>query len=471
MSWSSMHACWIVLGFAEIVYFCDSVQDVLDPSSYIEPEDAVYWPFSNNNEDAHKHMNSEQEAKLLATQNDAPRITDMSTSQFDNLIRDGQVFVVPNISSEWEMKDWDCNFFSKDKEFRTAEIQQQYSNGADPAIVPFESGWTDKDIPTGVANQEAPALAPFYWGIKDVQYEDAAFHSWKKAMLTRVQKSFKLPHFMAPGNLAFMRRTPEFWFGKPGAGAKAHMDTHVGTTMSVQLAGTKRWRLRALDARRAPYLAMIYVDGDLDSTRWEPHYNITLSKGDALFVPPGFVHETLTVGEGCASSVTFQFGNPMAVRYYRRFFPRVRRTADIHEAWPVIQGWATLGSDDVALKAGLPFTKAKSKARDIFKVVDTNKDGIASKAEVSRLLKSPDDDHSFTWHDLNEDGQVTLSEFEQGFAFWAGITHTAVAETPRKWRKYQLQDMVDFNIEDLPRELTQKMWEWAKRKEHKKSEL
>jgi len=104
-------------------------------------------------------------------------------------------------------------------------------------------------------------------------------------MLKRVRKSFKLPHFMAAANIRFMHQTPEFWFGKPGAGAKAHMDNHIQATVSVQLAGTKRWRLRALEARRAPYLAMIYKDGDVysRSTPWEPHYNITLSKGDALF--------------------------------------------------------------------------------------------------------------------------------------------------------------------------------------------
>merc|ERR1712039_819482 len=101
-------------------------------------------------------------------------------------------------------------------------------------------------------------------GIKDVQYADAhRSKTWRQSMLKRVQKSFELPEFMDTRNKAEFGRTPEFWFAPGGAGAKAHMDTHVQATISVQLAGSKRWRLRPLEARTAPFLAMIYKDGDV----------------------------------------------------------------------------------------------------------------------------------------------------------------------------------------------------------------
>jgi hypothetical protein len=76
------------------------------------------------------------------------------------------------------------------------------------------------------------------------------------------------PYFMNEKNMWSLQDSPEFWFstkggvnppistilpdcsvpfvlysGVPGAGAKAHMDEHCTTTMSVQLDGEKRWRL------------------------------------------------------------------------------------------------------------------------------------------------------------------------------------------------------------------------------------
>ena len=60
---------------------------------------------------------------------------------------------------------------------------------------------------------------------------------------------------MSKANKRDFYTTPEFWFSvrtsatrlvliaalqAPGAGAKAHIDTHVQSTMSLQLSGSKR---------------------------------------------------------------------------------------------------------------------------------------------------------------------------------------------------------------------------------------
>merc|ERR1712118_653941 len=123
--------------------------------------------------------------------------------------------------------------------------------------------------------------------------------------------------------------------------------------------------MKVMDARKAPFLAMIYKDGDVykEKVRWSPHFNVTLKPGEALFFPPGTIHETLNLNQGasCAASVTFQFEAPMATRYHRRFFPRVRRTADIHEAWPLIANWATLFSQKINM-SGMPYAQAKAQA-------------------------------------------------------------------------------------------------------------
>ena len=44
-------------------------------------------------------------------------------------------------------------------------------------------------------------------------------------------------------------------------------DSHVQATLSVQISGTKRWRLMPLRRRTAPFLAMPL---GLDSLRWAP---------------------------------------------------------------------------------------------------------------------------------------------------------------------------------------------------------
>lgn len=48
--------------------------------------------------------------------------------------------------------------------------------------------WLCLAVP-GAKNESAPQVAPFYWGIKDVQFEKR--QGWTRAMLKRVAKSFK----------------------------------------------------------------------------------------------------------------------------------------------------------------------------------------------------------------------------------------------------------------------------------------
>jgi len=59
------------------------------------------------------------------------------------------------------------------------------------------------------------------------------------------------------------------------------------------------------------------------------------------------------------------------------------------------------------------------------------------------------------WHDENEDGAVTLDEFIEGFAFWSGVTHSVIAATPEKVRKFQLHGTIE-NLEDLPPNIAKK---------------
>ena len=54
-----------------------------------------------------------------------------------------------------------------------------------------------------------------------------------------------------------------------------------------------------------------------------------LRPGEALVFPPGTVHETVTTSEGCALSVTFQFGTPAALSHWGARLPSLRRLRQV----------------------------------------------------------------------------------------------------------------------------------------------
>jgi len=418
----------------------------LNSATYAEPDESSYWGSGPDDKPPFK------EARLKSN--------DLSRKDFDNKIMDGQVFVVEDVGHDWPMAEWDCDYFKKDASFSKAEMSQQYAANGGGGSVEMGSSWLDTRSASGAADQEAPKVAPFYWGIKDIQYGEGS-RTWKKSMLKKVRKNLRLPPFMHIQNLGSFNRTPEFWFAGPGAGAKAHMDSHIQATISLQLAGTKRWRLAFMEPRKTAFLGMIFKDGDVYKrpTPWRPFYNITLRKGEALFFPPGFIHETLNIDEGdgsCAASVTFQFDYPFAVRMYRKFLQRVRRTPDIHEAWNHIQSWATLFSRDPELKKGMDFREAKAIALSgngvgkNFAAIDKDSDGKLTREELESKFGDHEATNAVGYHDLDEDGVVTRKEFAETYAMWAATQKAVLEETPQKYRKYQLEDMEgDFNIEDL----------------------
>lgn len=428
----------------------------LDPYTYMEPTEAEYWAGSAT-------VNAPfRELRLKAA--------DLSRSDFDRHVLRGDVFVVEDLGAEWPMAKWDCDFFRNDPSFRDAEMNQQYAAGGGAPFVAFGSDWMETRTSSGASDQDAPQLAPFYWGIKDVQYDDAhRSPTWKSSMLRKVREHVRLPHFMASANLAGFNTTPEFWFAGAGAGAKAHMDSHVQATISLQLAGTKRWRLGIMQARRAPYLAMIYKDGEVyeSSSRWTPQFNLTLKPGEALFFPPGFVHETMNLDEGCAASVTFQFSQPYATQMYRTFLPRTRRTADIHEVWPLLASWACLLGNPP--KKGMPYKQARNQALSAdgigrhFRNLDKDQDGEVSMAELSHAFGEDKAQNLLGFHDLDDDGTIRRDEFAEVFGLWAGTVHAVLQDTPKRFRKFQLADMDgDFNIEDLPRKTVNELFQVAR---------
>eukprot|EP00439_Symbiodinium_sp_Y106_P007830 s3013_g1.t1 len=136
---------------------------------------------------------------------DAPRIPSPTREEFNDLILDGKVFVIPGLSDDWALRHWDCDFFQNDPEFRKAAMNHQYTGGAG-RDTKLGDDWQEDQTSSGAKNDTAPQVAPFYFGIKDVQFEKRP--GWTKAMLKRVAKSFKVPSFMHPGTERDFGATP-----------------------------------------------------------------------------------------------------------------------------------------------------------------------------------------------------------------------------------------------------------------------
>merc|ERR1712070_1138544 len=86
----------------------------------------------------------------------------------------------------------------------------------------------------------------------------------------------------------------------------------MGGTISLQLQGIKQWRFSMMPRRSTPSKlgdfsrhGAVYEDGG-----WDPEYVVNVTAGEILFIPPGAVHETQSVGGEWSASVSYQISSP-----------------------------------------------------------------------------------------------------------------------------------------------------------------
>merc|ERR1711907_510754 len=104
---------------------------------------------------------------------------------------------------------------------------------------------------------------------------------------------------------------------------------------------------------------------------------------------------------------------------YRSFLPRVRRTPDIWESWPILREWATLGKHGVLRDTTQIFTHS-----------DLDRDGFITLKEMEgvRLQRARAAD-CIAFHDTDKDGRVSLSEFDRGYSRWIHNEEVVLKET------------------------------------------
>ena len=325
----------------------------------------------------------------------------MSRSDFERIVRLGIPTVFSGVARDWsEIRSVSCADFSS--RWPDASMRAEYT-GLSESEVFLKLGdkrWlNDTKAPKGVlsptaecdddeAKQSRPEVAPFVWHVKDRVSRSI------KSEIAAMTKGF---HFLSTDSIidAHARDSMEFWFQQVGAGTFAHNDGYCHSVFSVQLRGQKKWRLML-----APEMKNLSRDvfdefdsGIYDSVhKWEPDLEYVLQEGDGILFPPGYMHETRTVGgpsesDTCATSVTFNIPLPMPTKFVRTFLPRFSVSREIHQCMRRWESFVTASVKPVKWSNPVPGSEqSQTITSGLFSAIDANNDELISLSEIEQHL-------------------------------------------------------------------------------------
>lgn len=345
---------------------------------------------------------------------------DASREEFEQAVLSGQVLIIENATAGAAMEGWTCTQMAK--EFPEGRMRREYDwvkNGEDRNLQSVGSqAWIDAQEAGEDAaerlqqDDKAPPFAPFYWGIREHRGGDVG----NKKVLARMKKLIakSVPSFMDPANAESMFDNAEFWLGARGTGARAHMDSHCISTLSMVLSGERRWRIGPVPrmpkgAGRSSDGSVVFDDGVAYKLGWRPMFEFVVKAGEAILFPPGWIHETLNTAEGCTVALTTQFTKPYPIRYYRSFYQRLRRVGDLNPCWRDMVAWGSAGERSSKGRPAVP--KAAKASEQAEKVWSRKQQSLTGPEKI--------------FFDANADGEVSHDEFVMSYAAWAA-TETAV---------------------------------------------
>eukprot|EP00927_Polykrikos_kofoidii_P049374 TRINITY_DN43439_c0_g1_i1.p1 TRINITY_DN43439_c0_g1~~TRINITY_DN43439_c0_g1_i1.p1 ORF type:complete len:493 (+),score=79.97 TRINITY_DN43439_c0_g1_i1:50-1480(+) len=353
-----------------------------------------------------------------------PRVAaaDLTREDFDRAVRAGLVLIIENATSGLPLERFGCNRFAE--EFPKARMRREYDWGANPEDenlqVMGDANWINKKEKGMDADerlrldQKAPPFAPFYWGVREHRKGDIGGN----AVVRKIEKLIvdSTPLFADPRNGKSMFEKAEFWLGGKETGARAHADSHCVPTLSSVLEGARRWRIGPLPrmpkgAGRSFPGEVFYDDGVAYALGWKPMFEFEVRAGEALLFPPGWIHETYNVAEGCTVALTTQFSYPTPSGYFRSYYNRLRRIGDLEECWDEFTSLGTLHK-----KLPTEANKVIGFAETLFGSLDSDGDGALSVAEIGGRAE-------LDFHDLDKDSKVTAEELVD--------TMTALAATEK----------------------------------------
>ena len=281
---------------------------------------------------------------------------------FDEAARAGKVLIIEGAAKGTALEGWSCKKLAE--ELPGAKMRKEYDWDENPEDENRQrmgdTDWIDTREEGEDAEErksqdpKSPPFAPYYWGVREYQNGQVGDRATVQKVMGLIKNS--VPSFMAPQNANSLVDNAEFWLGAKGTGARAHMDSHCISTLSVVMHGKRRWRIgppprMSTNGGKSSPEEVVFDDGVAYKLRWKPMYEFTVKQGEALLFPPGWLHETYNVAEGCTAALTTQFDYPRPMGYFRSYYNRVRRVGDLGTCWRDIKSAASHGAQQDFAKA------------------------------------------------------------------------------------------------------------------------
>ena len=297
---------------------------------------------------------------------DTIRLRNTTQAEVDYYVTRGYVVVVEDMAKNHPMLGWSCDEFAErwpnglmqgvyPTPWRENDLEEKYTVRLRATDV-----WMDTYRPAWYRKFTLPGC---YWNKKCSEYidnaADAASYAWfvkdrePQELKKSVQMHWTPPYYMESAtdrNIA--QDSFEMWFtpAKWRGGAYAHADTYCETAASMQLKGSKTWRIMNPGPRIDTYKDRFhYWDGEIYAERtgkedqeWAPELLITVPEGGGIIFPPYAYHETVTQNSECSVSSTYTHG-PYATRSWRHFMSRLLNglggLAGCHVTWDEYALW------------------------------------------------------------------------------------------------------------------------------------
>eukprot|EP00658_Telonema_sp_P-2_P035452 TRINITY_DN25781_c0_g1_i15.p1 TRINITY_DN25781_c0_g1~~TRINITY_DN25781_c0_g1_i15.p1 ORF type:complete len:414 (+),score=77.88 TRINITY_DN25781_c0_g1_i15:207-1448(+) len=386
---------------------------------------------------------------------DTPTFFNTSVQALQHLLLAGVPLVVADGARGLPMANWSCDYVRA--KFPHSRIRQE-GGMSDVNDTPMGSAWPDKR--TLFRNSQrhpegSPRVRPFYWDIAKA-FQDEGHRQWGVApheVVDSLLENSAVPYWLPDQDSGVMGGSSEMWFHPRDAGAPAHMDPHCQTTVSFCFSGSRRWRMMVppSDPHPAGYFDG-HVYGTEDPTRageWDPAFSFDVPPGSATLVYPGMVHETLSTGSECSSSISQTFATPIAAKYYRAFWPRFAKISeDVGQCGYLVEHMATLGSGSRVGSAEAADEFARSLDLDGDGVISVN-ELPAQRPNAAGGMRSVAELISF--HDVNHDHKVSVEEVVES---WKMVRDAAegVAQYQHKYASFfqdEGEDEANYGHDDM----------------------
>ena len=424
----------------------------------------------------------------ISEQIETIHLRNTTQEEVDYYVTRGYIVVVDDMAKGHPMLSWSCETYAErwpnglmvgayPMPWRVNDLDEGYTvrlRATDIWIDTFRpAAWRKYTLPGCLRNprcveyvDEAATAAAYVWHVKDREPEE---------LKQSVQVHWKPPYYMesehATGTAS---HTFEMWFAPVKGGTFAHSDSYCFSTASMQLKGSKEWRIMNPGPRIDTYKdrirnedAEIYAErSGKEDQQFIPELRVTVPEGGGIIFPPYSYHETVTNNAECSVSTTFTHETPQPTRYLRQFMPRLLNghleyIDACHRLWNKYALWNMREGRGVPDASGniLPDVSEEYLRRDYFdygetwetklyKVlpttdktlmavryqkilddVDKDKDGVIDSKELMTFIKNEyaynDWPRQKTLHreflaywDLDDSGDITKEELWDGWEHW-----------------------------------------------------